>query len=71
MGKTCVVKKLVAEAPGGVLAAYRDIEGLSTPAGFAERIALNVASIWGGSERFAAGWSRYSSASGVRRSVVS
>lgn len=30
MGKTCLIKKMVAEVPDGKLAVYRDLEGVRT-----------------------------------------
>lgn len=38
MGKTSVIKKMVAECPDERVALYRDVEGLDTPHAFAERV---------------------------------
>ncbi len=38
MGKTSVIKKMVAECPDERVALYRDVEGLGTPHAFAERV---------------------------------
>ena len=38
IGKTSVIKKMVAECPEGRVALFRDVEGLDTPSAFAERV---------------------------------
>ena len=42
MGKSCVIKKMVAERPENILAFYRDVENIDTPIGFVERIYQDV-----------------------------
>jgi len=42
MGKTCVVKKMKAEAPEGTLAVYRDLERIRTPFEFVELVFQDV-----------------------------
>lgn len=42
IGKSCVVKKMVAEEPGDVIAIYRDVEGLSSPLEFTERLHQDI-----------------------------
>jgi hypothetical protein len=42
MGKTSVVKKMVAEAPPEVLPVYRDLEGIRTPIEFTEAVFRDV-----------------------------
>ena len=38
MGKSTVIKKMAKEAPPGRVTLYRDVEGIDTPIGFAERV---------------------------------
>ncbi len=42
MGKTCVVKKMVKEAPENYLTVYRDLEGVRSPIEFVETIFQDV-----------------------------
>lgn len=42
MGKSCVIKKLQAEKPAGVLTFVRDVENVATPLEFVERIYHDV-----------------------------
>ncbi len=43
MGKTCIVKKMVDEAPKkGLLCVYRDLEGIRTPLEFVEKVLHDV-----------------------------
>ncbi len=42
IGKSCVVKKMRAEQPAGMLAFYRDVEGIDSPLGFVERVYQDV-----------------------------
>lgn len=42
MGKTSIIKKMVAEHPAGVLPVYRDLEQVHTPAEFAELVFHDV-----------------------------
>lgn len=44
MGKTCVVKKMEAEVPEGILPVYRDLERVRTPLGFVELVFQDVKS---------------------------
>lgn len=43
MGKTSVIKKMVAECPDERVTLYRDVEGLDTPHAFAERVYNDLA----------------------------
>ncbi len=38
IGKTCMIRKMTAEPPPGVVAVYRDLEGMRTPQEFAESV---------------------------------
>lgn len=38
IGKTCIVKKMIAEPPQGTLCIYRDLEGVHTPMEFAKTL---------------------------------
>lgn len=42
MGKTCIVKKMIAEAPGDMLLIYHDLEGLRSPLEFVETVFQDV-----------------------------
>ena len=42
MGKTCVVQKMVAEAPQDKLPIYHDLEGIRTPLEFVETVFHDV-----------------------------
>ena len=42
MGKSCVIKKMVAESPDDLLAICRDVEGIGTPIAFVERLYQDV-----------------------------
>jgi len=42
MGKTCVVKKMIAEAPSDMLLIYHDLEGLRSPLEFVETVFQDV-----------------------------
>jgi hypothetical protein len=42
MGKTCVVKKMMAEAPSDMLLIYHDLEGLRSPLEFVETVFQDV-----------------------------
>ncbi len=42
MGKSCLIKKMRSEPPQGVLAFYRDVEGVDSPLRFVERIYRDV-----------------------------
>ena len=44
MGKTCLVKKMIAESPPGKLAIYHDLEGIRTPLEFVEVVFHDVES---------------------------
>ena len=55
MGKTCVVKKMVEEAPQGKLALYHDLEGIRTPLEFVEIILHDVEGYLSGLKRTAGG----------------
>lgn len=43
IGKTSVIKKMVAETPDNRLTIYRDVEGITTPIDFVERVYRDVA----------------------------
>lgn len=53
MGKTCIVKKMIAEAPQDKLPIYHDLEGVRTPLEFAETIFFDVEAYLGGLQRTA------------------
>jgi len=53
MGKSCVIKKMLAETPSRFLAFYRDVEGIDTPLGFVERVYQDVTAHLGGIKRSA------------------
>lgn len=42
MGKTSVIKKMVAEVPAGTIAIYRDLEGIKSARDFTNRVLQNV-----------------------------
>ena len=42
MGKSCVVKKMIAEGHAGMVTVYRDVEGVTTPFEFAEYVDHDV-----------------------------
>jgi hypothetical protein len=54
MGKTCLVKKMVAEVPKHKLVVYRDLEGVRTPLEFAQTIFDDVESYLSHSQQTAA-----------------
>jgi hypothetical protein len=54
MGKTSIVKKMIAEAPSDKLAIYRDLEGIRTPLEFVETIFHDVENYLSGSKKMAA-----------------
>jgi hypothetical protein len=43
IGKSCIIKKMVAESPGSVVTVYRDVEGVNAPIDFVERVYRDVA----------------------------
>ncbi len=43
IGKSCINKKMVAETPDNLLTVYRDVEGITTPIDFVERVYRDVA----------------------------
>jgi hypothetical protein len=51
MGKTCVTRKMLAEAPAGLLAVWRDLEDVHSPLEFAEAVFHEV-------ERYLSRWKR-------------
>ena len=51
MGKTCVTKKMLAEAPPGLLAVWRDLEDVHSPLEFAEAVFHEV-------EKYLSKWQR-------------
>jgi len=53
MGKTCVIKKMVAEAPEDKLAIYRDLEGVRTSLEFVDLVFHDVEGHLGPTKRFA------------------
>jgi hypothetical protein len=53
MGKTCIIKKMVAEAPQDKLPIYRDLEGIRTPLEFVETVFHDVKSYLSGLRRTA------------------
>jgi hypothetical protein len=53
MGKTCLIRKMVAEAPPSRLPLYRDLEGLRTPLEFVDTILNDVESHLSGIKRTA------------------
>jgi len=53
MGKTCVIKKMVAEAPQDKLPIYRDLEGVRTPLEFVETVYHDVRNYLSGLKRTA------------------
>ncbi|MBA3924137.1 MAG: ATP-binding protein, partial [Nostocaceae cyanobacterium] len=55
MGKTCVVKKMVKEAPEQYLTVYRDLEGVRSPIEFVETIFQDVEQELSGFKRLAEG----------------
>ncbi len=55
MGKTCVVKKMVKEAPEQYLTVYRDLEGVRSPIEFVETIFQDVEHHLSGFKRLAEG----------------
>ena len=55
MGKTCVVKKMMAEAPSDMLLIYHDLEGLRSPLEFVETVFQDVERYLSGLQRTAEG----------------
>lgn len=53
MGKTCIIKKMVAEVPQDKLPIYRDLEGIRTPLEFVETVFHDVKSYLSGLKRTA------------------
>jgi len=53
MGKTCIIRKMVAEHPVGVVPIFRDLEGLGTPMEFARVVFEDVQEHLGGLKRVA------------------
>src|SRR5438128_3793030 len=53
MGKTCLIQKMVAEAPQDKLPLYRDLEGLRTPLEFVDTVVRDVESHLSGLKRTA------------------
>jgi len=53
MGKTCVVKKMMAEAPSDMLLIYHDLEGLRSPLEFVETLFQDVEGYLSGLQRTA------------------
>ena len=53
MGKTCIVQKMVAEAPQGKLPIYHDLEGIRTPLEFVETVFRDVEGYLGRLQRTA------------------
>ncbi len=53
IGKSCIDKKMVAESPSGLLTIYRDVEGITTPIDFVERVYRDVAEHLSGIKRTA------------------
>jgi hypothetical protein len=53
MGKTCVVKKMMAEAPSDMLLIYHDLEGLRSPLEFVETVFQDVEGYLSGLQRTA------------------
>jgi len=53
MGKTCVVQKMVAEAPQNKLPIYHDLEGMRTPLEFVETVFRDVEDYLGRLQRTA------------------
>ena len=51
MGKTSVIKKMIAEAPGDKLPVYHDLEGLRTPMEFARAVFDDVDEVLGRMQR--------------------
>ncbi len=51
IGKSCINKKMAAETPGGLLTMYRDVEGITTPIDFVERVYRDVAEHLSGIKR--------------------
>lgn len=51
LGKTCVVKKMQAEPRPGFRPLYRDLEGVSSPLEFAQRVAADVVPLLGATAR--------------------
>jgi hypothetical protein len=53
MGKTCVVKKMMAEAPPDMLLIYHDLEGLRSPLEFVKTVFQDVEGYLSGLKRTA------------------
>jgi hypothetical protein len=53
MGKTCIIKKMAADAPLGTLAVYRDLEGMRSPLEFVETLFHDVEQYLSSSRRTA------------------
>jgi hypothetical protein len=53
IGKTCVITKMVAEAPTGRLPIYRDLEGIRTPVEFVETVFNDVEGFLGPAQKTA------------------
>ena len=51
MGKTCLIKKMIAEVPPDKLPIYRDLESVHTPLEFVQTVFHDVESYLGGLQR--------------------